>query len=146
MDSLLIGKKLAVFHRSFHAIVSKRLKKIDINKYFIILLLLDTSDKELTQQNICETLYIDKVTMVKMIDYLSSFNYLKRLRNPKDRREKIILLTPKAKKALPQIKEAYSHIIDVIFMGIDKEEINDFVKKLNIMDKNLQNYYFKKHP
>lgn len=145
MDSLLIEKKLAVFHRSFHSIVSKRLKKFDINKYYIILLLLDTSDKELTQQSICETLYIDKVTMVKMIDYLSLFNYVKRVRNPKDRRGKIILLTPKAIKALPDIKEAYSYVTKIVFKGIDKEDINGFANKLNIMDKNLQNYYFKKH-
>lgn len=143
MDTLLIEKKLAFFHRLFNAVVSKRLKNTDIDKYYIILILLDTSKEKLTQQSICETLYIDKVTMVKMIDYLSSFNYVKRVRNPKDRREKIILLTPKARKALPRIKEVYSYVIDVTFNGLQKKEINVFVNKLNKMNKNLQDYYLK---
>jgi DNA-binding MarR family transcriptional regulator len=143
MDTLLIGKKLVVFHRLFNAVVSKRLKKTDIDKYYIILILLDTSKEKLTQQNICETLYIDKVTMVKMIDYLSSFSYVRRVRNPEDRRGKIILLTPKARKALPRIKQVYSYVIDIAFKDTGKKEVNVFVNKLNRMNENLQDYYLK---
>lgn len=137
MKNLILGKTFAILARHFIGAASKRLEGLDIDRYYIILILLENSNEELTQQEICEILQVDKVMMVKMIDYLSSYSYVERKRNPKDRREQLIHLTLKARKILPRIKEAYSSITKVAFKGISTKDSDAFLRNLNIIQANL---------
>lgn len=137
MKNLSLGKTFAILARLFIGAVSKRLEGLNIDRYYIILVLLDNSKKELTQQEICEILKVDKVMMVKMIDYLALYNYVERRRNPKDRREQLIRLTSKARKIIPRIQEAYSSVTNAAFKGIAKKDIDAFLYGLNIINTNL---------
>ncbi len=137
MKNLSLGKTFAVLARLFIGALSKRLEGLDIDRYYIILILLDNSKEELTQQKICEELQIDKVMMVKMIDYLSLHEYVERRRNPEDRREQLIYLTSKARRILPRIKEAYSSITTAAFKGIKENDIIVFHNCINAIHANL---------
>jgi len=139
MNNLLLGKTFAILARLFIGAVSKKLEGLDIDRYYIILILLDNSEEKLTQQEICEILKVDKVMMVKMIDYLSSYNYVERTRNPEDRREQHINLTSKARRILPRIKEAYSSITNAAFKGMAEEDKRVFLHSLNSIQNNLSN-------
>jgi DNA-binding MarR family transcriptional regulator len=60
----------------------------------------------LSQQAIGEQLRIDRTTMVALIDELEELGYVKRARNPEDRRAYVITLTPSGKKAQAKAEEA----------------------------------------
>lgn len=137
MGNLSLGKTFAVLARLFIGAVSKKLEGLDIDRYYIILILLDNSKKELTQQKICEALEVDKVMMVKMIDYLSLHKYVERRRNPKDRREQLIYLTSKARRILPHIKKAYSSVTKAAFKGMTPDDIRGILHNLNTIHTNL---------
>lgn len=137
MKNLSLGKTFAVLARLFIGAVSKKLEGLDIDRYYIILILLANSKEELAQQEICEILQVDKVMMVKMIDYLSLHKYVERRRNPEDRREQLIRLTSKARKVIPHIREAYSSVTKVAFKGMTKKDMETFLYCLNIINTNL---------
>jgi DNA-binding MarR family transcriptional regulator len=60
----------------------------------------------LSQQAIGERLRIDRTTMVSLIDDLERAGYMKRVRNPADRRAYVITLTAAGRKAQARAEEA----------------------------------------
>jgi DNA-binding MarR family transcriptional regulator len=60
----------------------------------------------LSQQAIGERLRIDRTTMVSLIDDLEREGYVKRDRNPGDRRAYVITLTPAGKRAQARAEQA----------------------------------------
>jgi MarR family transcriptional regulator, lower aerobic nicotinate degradation pathway regulator len=60
----------------------------------------------LSQQAIGERLRIDRTTMVALIDDLERVGYVKRERNPSDRRAYVITLTPAGKRAQARAEQA----------------------------------------
>lgn len=60
----------------------------------------------LSQQAIGERLRIDRTTMVSLIDDLERAGYVKRARNPDDRRAYVITLTAAGRKAQARAEEA----------------------------------------
>ena len=60
----------------------------------------------LSQQAIGERLRIDRTTMVSLIDDLERAGYVKRDRNPGDRRAYVITLTPAGKRAQARAEQA----------------------------------------
>jgi DNA-binding MarR family transcriptional regulator len=60
----------------------------------------------LSQQAIGERLRIDRTTMVSLIDDLERTGYVKRERNPADRRAYVITLTPAGRKAQTRAEKA----------------------------------------
>jgi DNA-binding MarR family transcriptional regulator len=138
MNSLLLLETIAAFSRLFTETISKKIDGLDIDRYYIVLVTIANSKEKLTQQDICEILHIDRAMMVKKIDYLSLHNYVKRIVNPNDRRERIIVLTSKARKTLPRIEATYSAITDTAFNKIKKEENEVFFRVLEKVNKTLR--------
>src|SRR5215208_2816808 len=66
----------------------------------------DGARSTLSQQAIGEQLRIDRTTMVALIDDLEHAGYVKRERNPDDRRAYVITLTARGKKAQARAEEA----------------------------------------
>jgi DNA-binding MarR family transcriptional regulator len=64
------------------------------------------SDRRLSQQAVGERLRIDRTTMVSLIDELERAGYVKRDRNPGDRRAYVITLTPAGKRAQARAEQA----------------------------------------
>jgi len=119
-------------------ILSERLKHLGIEKQFSVLVLLDKRGDKCCQQFISDTLHIDKTMMVGVIDDLRKKGFITRTQNPADKREYWIRLTPKAKKHMPEIKEAVQDINKSILKGISPAVIADLNTCLNSIYKNLK--------
>ncbi len=65
---------------------------------------------------------VDKATMVKVIDKLESHKLVKRVVDPKDRRSKNVILTPKGEKTLLEIKKLRTSLEKEIFSSFSKVE------------------------
>ncbi|MGH3084746.1 MAG: MarR family winged helix-turn-helix transcriptional regulator [Gaiellaceae bacterium] len=83
-----------------------------IGKHFVVMTFLrhetehDQQGSSLSQQAIGERLRIDRTTMVSLIDDLERAGYVKRERNPADRRAYVISLTAAGRRAQARAEKA----------------------------------------
>ena len=62
-----------------------------------------------SQKDISENLQIDRTTMVSHIDHLETLEFVKRTKNPNDRRSYSLIITGKGKEVLDSRWEFLSH-------------------------------------
>lgn len=120
------------------SILSKRIKHLDINRYYYPLTLIYLNSGKLSQKALAELLDKDKSAIVTIIDVLSETGYVKRVVNPGDRREHLISTTAKAEKEVPQIIAAYHDLNADLTKDITAQEMDVFFKVLQQMKMNMQ--------
>lgn len=130
LTKLPLGRYLAVATKLYFGALTKRLERLEVERHYSVLVFIDSSEGKFTQQCIADYLEIDKASMVRVVDYLSRKKYLKRIENPKDRREHLLELTPKALRAMPEIRRAISELNKKATRGISKRKSVEFYKTL----------------
>lgn len=78
-------------------------KDTSLREYWVLTCLVDADAT--SQSALCETLAIDASDMVRLIDALEKRNWVKRERDPKDRRRQIVAATKKGKNAHADLVE-----------------------------------------
>jgi len=103
-----LGAVLGWAAQSAQEVANQALEPLGLNvKHFAVLTFLRAeAEPQLSQQAIGERLRIDRTTMVSLIDDLERAGYLKRERNPDDRRAYVIALTAAGRKAQARAEEA----------------------------------------
>ncbi len=139
MEEFPLARYLTAASKLYVGAIRKRFEQLDIDRHFSVLILLENSANSCTQQYIADYLQKDKTTMVSIIDSLVEKGYIKRVKNPKDRREHIIELTSKARKILPEIKKGINEMNLKSTKGLGKKEVNNFYKTLKVITDNLSN-------
>lgn len=124
-----LGKLCSMVTKPYFGGLILKLQHIGIEKDFSVLILIEQK-QNCTQQFISDTLQIDKVSMVKIIDGFAKKQLVKRVQNQKDRREYFIELTEKGYKLLPKIYQAIDELNDVAFKGLKQKERKEFYKAL----------------
>jgi len=133
-----LGRILSFTGRNFLYLLNAKLDNLDIERNFYALLLIEQEDGDITQQDLAEKLDKDKVSIVRIVDYLSDNGYVNRVKNVFDRRKYSLELTDKANKILPQIKKALNEVTDIAFKSLSKFQISEFCETLNIIKNNLK--------
>jgi len=133
-----IGKPFSVLTKLYIGALTEKLKHLDIERYYYIVFCIDEYPGNITQQELSNITGIDKVSMVRIIDYLSKKGYVNRQQNSNDRREYFIELTAKSRKALPDIRNAFQELNKVALKGIAKEQIECFGMCLDTIQQNLE--------
>ncbi len=128
-SDLSFGTKALILSKLYYSVLSKRLEKLDVERYFSVLFFLHKNNG-CNQQFICNNLNIDKTAMVKVIDYLIKVGFVDRNINPQDRREHFIMLTKKGQKQTLEIVNSFEEIDYHIFSAIPKDEQEIFYKVL----------------
>ena len=105
-----MGRHLAVLAKLYFSRLSHNLSRLDIDRYYSVLIFVDKSSGTVTQQDIGDYLEIDKATMVRVIDGFVEKDYLKRNPDPNDRRCHNISLTGKGKSVIPVIQQAIDEL------------------------------------
>ncbi|HBS85188.1 MAG: hypothetical protein A2W91_01750 [Bacteroidetes bacterium GWF2_38_335] len=132
-----LGRLLSIVGKSFLAELNHNLSHLDIERNYYALILIGEGKGRLTQQELAGKLMSDKVTMVRVIDYLSEKGYVKRVRMTDDHRKYGLVLTPKAEKELPEIKKAMKKVVSKALAGISEDRISEFLATLNDIKRNL---------
>ncbi len=100
------GYNLSKVAQKMDSQFAQQLEKIGLNyrdsRYYGILLAIH-SYPNLTQVKLGEELNLDRTTIGQLIDQLEEKNFVARERNPKDRRQNILVLTSKGKKAVKEM-------------------------------------------
>jgi MarR family transcriptional regulator, transcriptional regulator for hemolysin len=139
-----LGKLLSGIARMLLNELNGKLKNLDFKRNFYALILIEEGEGKITQQDLANLLDSDKVSVVRIVDYLSGKGYVKRVKDPSDKRKFRLILTDKAEKELPQIKEAISEVTKIALKGFPDEKIEEFYYVLNNIRKNLTNRELKK--
>lgn len=123
--------------KKYLSALSKMVAQLSIDRYHYVLILIDSHDENLTQKALAEILHIDKSYMVTILDYLEERGYVMREKNPQDRREQLIRLTPKAESSIPIIREAIKELNEIAFQNICESNKQIFNEVLATIQFNL---------
>lgn len=135
-----LGRAMAVITKTYWGALSKKIEHIGIDRHFTTMVAIDKAKEKCTQQYLSDLLKIDKVEMVRVLDYLVTKGMITRAVNPRDRREHIIQLTPKAKKIMPEIHDGITQMNKIALKGFsknDQELFKGFIEKIILNLKNL---------
>ncbi len=103
-----------------------------------ILYLLSTGEA-MNQLSIGQELGIDKATIVKIIDKLESFKFVKREVDTRDRRAKLVTLTPKGVSLLEKVRESRIEVEQEIFKHFSKEDEKELRRLVPLLLETLTN-------
>lgn len=131
-----VGRRMAKIGQRLQSILQGYLKNLDINRSFYPLLLIEAGNG-ITQQELAYQLMCDKVQVVRIIDYLSSNGYVKRIHNQTDKRKYELTITEKARLALPEIKTAMINTTSIALNCLSESQINELYNILSILESNL---------
>lgn len=90
--------------------LAARLGHLGIRRHYFLLVAIGEGKGNLTQQQLADLLETDKVLMVSILDNLTKAGMVRRTTNKADRRKHLIVLTPKAQRALPEIKKVIAEL------------------------------------
>jgi len=132
-----LGRILSHAGKRFLDVINEKLSTLEIERNFYALLLIEQNEGKITQQDLATMLHSDKVSLVRIIDYLCGQGYVERVTNSTDKRKYGLLLTDKAKKDIPKIKKALKEVTALAFKDLKPDQIGEFLNTLNIIKNNL---------
>ena len=92
---------------------------------------------EQTQTNIADTLMMAKPPLGKVVERLEDGGWIKRRDDGKDRRAKLVSLTPKIQPMLNSLESLVDDIGGIATRGMTKQEAVQFYKLLKVAHANL---------
>ncbi|HRG53451.1 MAG TPA: MarR family transcriptional regulator [Bacteroidia bacterium] len=134
-----MGRILGALTKQYFGALSKSLEHLGIDRHFYPLIVIDQTEEKCTQQYLSCMLDVDKVSMVRVMDYLMENGMITREVNSKDRREHLIKLTAKAKKILPEVYQGINKMNSLALKGLNKSEREQFYVMMSKMAKNIEN-------
>ncbi len=132
-----LGRMLSMLGKGYLHLLHTKLKHLDIDRYYYAIVLIDSKDGIITQQELALLLDSDKVSIVRIVDYLSDKGYVKRIRKTDDRRKQNLILTEKAKRAIPEIKQAFVELNGIIMNGLTPAGISEFTDTLKMIKNSI---------
>jgi len=135
-----ISRKLIHLAKIYLNVLAKRVNHLGIKRYHYVLSLIQANSGQLTQKALAEMLGKDKSALVSIIDFLTEKGYIYREVNPADRREHLLIATPKAGDAVPEIVSAFEYINQTVMANITPAEMEVFNKVLLQMEENMKPY------
>lgn len=104
MAELPLWLQLNKVSKRYMDALAARLGHLGTRRHYFLLVAIGEGKGRLTQQQLADLLEVDKVSMVGILDSLAECGLVRRSRSSEDRRKHHITLTPKARKALPEIR------------------------------------------
>ena len=133
-----LGRMLSGLGKGYLHLLRTKLQHLDIDRNYYALVMIESNDGSITQQELALILDTDKVSIVRVIDYLSGKGYVKRIRKTEDRRKHSLLLTNKAKLALPEIKKSFDEINEIALNGLSNYQVSELVETIRKIKSNIK--------
>jgi len=121
-------------------VVSRELCDLELSNYFDFLITIERYEGTLTQKQLAGLMYIDKSSMVAILDFLVQKGFINVEQNPADRRENLISLSKKGALAVSKINDCETKIYDSMLDSVSPEQIRevfDLLKKMELRLKEI---------
>jgi DNA-binding MarR family transcriptional regulator len=132
-----LGRMLSSVGKSYLHLLRTQLQYLDIDRNYYALVLIENQDGIITQQELALLLETDKVSVVRVVDYLTGKGYIKRVRKTDDKRKQTLVLTSKAKEVLPEIKRAFTEINEIALMGFSNSQVLELAETISRIKRNI---------
>jgi len=132
-----LGRIFSRLGKSYLHLLNSKLKSLDLERNYYALLLIEQGESNITQNELASQLETDKVSIVRIIDYLAAKGYVVRVRSSADKRKYCLTLTDKAKKALPGIRNVLEAVATSACEGLTEEQKSVFLHSLETIKNNL---------
>jgi MarR family transcriptional regulator, transcriptional regulator for hemolysin len=132
-----LGRMLSGLGKGYLHLLRTKLQHLDIDRNYYALVLIEGQEEEVTQQELALLLDTDKVSIVRVVDYLSEKGYVKRVRKADDRRKHNLILTEKARQALPEIKKSFNEINEFALNGFNSSQISELAESIQKIKRNI---------
>ncbi|MDX1651520.1 MAG: MarR family transcriptional regulator [Brumimicrobium sp.] len=110
-----LGKVFGLLTKQYIGLLSSKLESIPLNRYYYPFWIIAQQSGNISQTELATELQIDKVAVVRIVDYLEKQNFVRRIPNPKDRRSHCLTITESAQSYIPKIQQAFRET-DEIFV------------------------------
>lgn len=113
---------LGQLHRSAHARLEARLAEEgqSLRTYYALVSLAEQGD--LSQQQVCDRIVMDRSDMVRLIDDLEARGHVVRRRDPGDRRRNLLAITTTGRTALRRCDDILADVTDDVFSALSPED------------------------
>lgn len=125
-----LGGVFVYLTKQFIAKLSEHMADSPIARYYYPLYVIWKHEGSISQQDLAEYLYSDKVSLVRVLDALCDEGLIVRKKNPNDKRKHMLLLTEKAKPYMPNVEEALKKTNEYFLQHVDPAYLNEFTKTL----------------
>jgi DNA-binding MarR family transcriptional regulator len=138
LDNLNVyGFEMARVSEVYLSTLSNIMKPHGLERYFLPMMHLCEHSGKITQKELGLALRKDKVSTMRIVDYLSEKGLLRRQQDCNDRRCQILEVTNKAMKLLPKIKEGIQQTNALLFQNFSKSERDQFKKSMDKLYKTI---------
>ena len=139
-----LGRILSGLGKGYLHLLRTKLQHLDIDRNYYALALISKHDGEITQQELALLLDSDKVSIVRIVDYLSGKGYVQRRHKTDDRRKHSLNLTDKGWLAIPEIEKSFTELNNMVLNGFEKSQVAELTQTINKLKYNItQNTEFK---
>jgi len=135
-----VGKLISCIHRYTHIHMHKKMETYGIGSGQLFFLTRLYRHEGINQETLAEILSVDKATCARAIKKLEEQGFVIRKRDETDKRSYQILLTDKAKKLKPQIKQTLQEWTRNLLKGFTKKEQQQLFNYLERIEHNASLY------
>jgi len=135
-----VGKIISCIHRYTHIHMHKKMETYGIGSGQFFFLIRLYHHEGINQETLAESLSVDKATCARAIKKLEEEGFVQRKRDETDKRAYQILLTEKAKKLKPLIKQTLQEWTINLLKGFTKEEQQQLFNYLERIEYNASLY------
>ena len=117
-----------LFARSVH-ITRQKLAPLKIaTRHYAALAILTSSDHSATQSALAERMGLSPNVVMAMIDYLDRLGYTRRVQNPHNRRENIVVLSKKGRAVYDQASQLLRQAEQELMASLSREESKQYLE------------------
>jgi DNA-binding MarR family transcriptional regulator len=121
-EPVLIGKYLSILYRQAQSYITHHLKPYNIGGGQYIFLLALYRHDGISQEELSQELLIDKATTARALSKLEQAGYVRRSRDPEDKRAYRIFLTDRAREVKPVIYRTVQAWNSLLGADLNEEE------------------------
>lgn len=125
-----IGKEISLISRQFNIYITRELSDINVlPSEYIFIVNIDKNDK-VNQKNLCDKLVLDKALATRALTSLVQKGFVRREKNPADKREYFISLTEKGEEIKPIIVTKLEKWTKILQGDLTDEKFDEVYKVL----------------
>lgn len=127
---------------TFHKLMDLKLRKSNIyltKQQWSVLAILWENDG-CTQNFIAEKIYKDKPGVTRLVDNLQRAGYVKRKLSEKDRRQRLVHLTPKSKAMKNKVVDILDETIKIATKDISEKKLIKFMEIFDTIFNNIERH------
>ncbi len=137
MQKESLGKYIAIISKYWGTKINNEVSRFNINKTQVEMLGVLFYFRGLSQNELGEKLFLDKITVTKNLQGLISEGYVEKKRSQKDRRVKRLYLTPKIEEIGGEIEKIIFGAVSTLTRGFSPEEEKMLIQLMEKMTQNI---------